>query len=181
MAPTLQQCPVCFNHYRSTPDEKLCRHGGKVKGQECSGSRKKVDPSGARPASPHRSPVILSAWITLLSELKFALGRVSCLSAHDALTIIRNALSLPKLMYFLRTSKHIDPSKLGEFDGALRTALSSICNVQAPGRMHANTLESRQMFGVGCYGPWHPRRTIRKPDKQKRNKTQKIRYTHKKY
>ncbi|ESN98642.1 hypothetical protein HELRODRAFT_162081 [Helobdella robusta] len=65
-----------------------------------------------------------------LSELEFALGRVSCLSAHDALTIIRNALSLPKLMYFLRTSKHIDPSKLGEFDGALRTALSSICNVQ---------------------------------------------------
>ncbi|ESO06986.1 hypothetical protein HELRODRAFT_171022 [Helobdella robusta] len=29
MAPTLQQCPVCFNHYRSTPDGKLCRHGGK--------------------------------------------------------------------------------------------------------------------------------------------------------
>ncbi|ESO11982.1 hypothetical protein HELRODRAFT_158363 [Helobdella robusta] len=52
MAPTLQQCPVCFNHYRSTPDGKLCRHGGKVKGQECSGSRKKVDPSGARAASP---------------------------------------------------------------------------------------------------------------------------------
>ncbi|ESN93015.1 hypothetical protein HELRODRAFT_165170 [Helobdella robusta] len=100
-----------------------------------------------------------------LSELKFALGRVSCLLAHAALTIIRNALSLLKLMYFLRTSKHIDPSKLGEFDGALRTTLSSICNVQAPGRMHTNTLESRQMFGVGCYGPWHPRRTIRKPDK----------------
>ncbi|ESO00530.1 hypothetical protein HELRODRAFT_175487 [Helobdella robusta] len=63
-------------------------------------------------------------------------------------------------MYFLLTSKNIDFSKLGEFDGALRTALSSICNVQAPRRMHANTLESRQMFGVGCYGPWHPRRTI---------------------
>ncbi|ESO01966.1 hypothetical protein HELRODRAFT_161176 [Helobdella robusta] len=37
MAPTLQQCPVCFNHYRSTPDGKLCQHGGKMKGQECSG------------------------------------------------------------------------------------------------------------------------------------------------
>ncbi|ESN96788.1 hypothetical protein HELRODRAFT_163911 [Helobdella robusta] len=36
----------------STPDGKLCRHGGKVKGQECSGFRKKVDPSGARAASP---------------------------------------------------------------------------------------------------------------------------------
>ncbi|ESN91073.1 hypothetical protein HELRODRAFT_182326 [Helobdella robusta] len=54
MAPTLQQCPVCFNHYRSTPDGKLCRHGGKVKGQECSGSRKKVDSSGARAASSRR-------------------------------------------------------------------------------------------------------------------------------
>ncbi|ESN95404.1 hypothetical protein HELRODRAFT_179478 [Helobdella robusta] len=52
MALTLQQCPVCFNHYRSTPDGKLCRHGGKVKGQECSGFRKKFDPSGARAASP---------------------------------------------------------------------------------------------------------------------------------
>ncbi|ESO08969.1 hypothetical protein HELRODRAFT_168892 [Helobdella robusta] len=48
----IQTCPVCFNPYRSTPDGKLCRHGGKVKGQECSGSRKKVDPLGARAASP---------------------------------------------------------------------------------------------------------------------------------
>ncbi|ESN93049.1 hypothetical protein HELRODRAFT_165206 [Helobdella robusta] len=55
MAPTLQQCPVCFNHYRSTPDGKLCRHRGKVKGQECSGSRKKVDPSGAG-AAPDPKP-----------------------------------------------------------------------------------------------------------------------------
>ncbi|ESO02881.1 hypothetical protein HELRODRAFT_174323 [Helobdella robusta] len=356
MAPTLQQCPVCFNHYRSTPDGKLCRHGGKVKGQEFSGSRKKVDPSGARSASPlgaapdpkpglptrssaasvsgdplgldysgvfdkltavlkcvlvydhipkpcrekfaHDLNALLTAvcndpgdpahWVRLhcfvpyvlqktsrggrrvnqgnlvnkglseystigletlvlcfdgfnnaksqkhnpdrwinavsscieqgnlssavklvcspegmaesstatfdklcsihpkilvdrrvfpaltptagcvspaevlwavksfkngssgglyglrpqhlkdLSELKFALGRVFCLSAHDALTIIRNALSLPKLMYFLRTSKHIDPSKLGEFDGALRTALSSICNVQEPSGISAH-------------------------------------------
>ncbi|ESN92012.1 hypothetical protein HELRODRAFT_181942 [Helobdella robusta] len=44
--------PRLLYHYRSTPDGKLCRHGGKVKGQECSGSRKKVDPSGARAASP---------------------------------------------------------------------------------------------------------------------------------
>ncbi|ESN90831.1 hypothetical protein HELRODRAFT_182540 [Helobdella robusta] len=41
-------------------------------------------------------------------------------------------------MYFLRTSKHIDPSKLGEFDGALRTALSSICNVQEPSGIAAH-------------------------------------------
>ncbi|ESO04395.1 hypothetical protein HELRODRAFT_172777 [Helobdella robusta] len=121
MAPTLQQCPVCFNHYRSTPDGKLCRHGGK------------------------------------LSELKFTLGRVSYLSAHDALTIIRNALSLPKLMYFLRTSKHIDPSKLGEFDGALRTALSSICNVQEPSGISAH--DGRRPDGCTLI-PWRAGRCL---------------------
>ncbi|ESO08436.1 hypothetical protein HELRODRAFT_169279 [Helobdella robusta] len=323
MAPTLQQCPVCFNHYRSTPDGKLCRHGGKVKGQECSGSRKKVDPSGARVASPlgaapdpkpglpTRStaasvsgdpldldysgvfdklaamlkcvPVYdhipkpcrekfahdLNAWLTAvcndpgdpahwvrlhcfvsyvlqktfrggrrvnqgnlvnkrLSEYSTigleTLGNLSsavrlvcspeglaesspatfdklcsihpkipmdrrvfpaltptagCVSSAEVLRAVKsfkngssgslyglrpqhlkdvfsgplpiddtlNSLTqfinlilsgacplsvrrLPKLMYFLRTSKHIDPSKLGEFDRALRTALSSICNVQ---------------------------------------------------
>ncbi|ESN96820.1 hypothetical protein HELRODRAFT_178615 [Helobdella robusta] len=404
MAPTLQQCLVCFNHYRSTPDGKLCRHGGKVKGQECSGSRKKVDPSGARAASPldatpdpkprlstrstaasvsgdpldldyssvldkltavlkcvpvydhipkpcrekfaHDLNALLTAvcndpgdpahWVRLhcfvpyvlqktsrggrrvnqgnlvnkrlseystigletlvlcfdgfnnaksqkhnpdrwinavsscieqgtcprlrvfpaltptagcvspaevlravksfkngssggldglrpqhlrdvfagplpidntlnsltqfinlilsgacplsvrrcqswcirieflgtplgegdyqikffdqkLSELKFALGRVSCLSAHDALTIIRNALSLPKLMYFLRTSKHIDPFKLGEFDGALRTALSSICNVQEPSGISAH--DGRRPNGCTLI-PWRAGRCL---------------------
>ncbi|ESN92851.1 hypothetical protein HELRODRAFT_164982 [Helobdella robusta] len=174
MAPTLQQCPVCFNHYRSTPVGKLCRHGGKVKGQECSGSRKKVNPSGARAASPFGAAPDpkprLSTRSTAASvssdpldldysgvfdkltavlkcvpvydhipkpcKKKFAHDLNALLTAvcndpaHDVLTIIRNALSLPKLMYFLRTSKHIDPSKLGEFDRALRTALSSICTVQ---------------------------------------------------
>ncbi|ESO08304.1 hypothetical protein HELRODRAFT_184064 [Helobdella robusta] len=92
-----------------------------------------------------------------LSELEFALGRVSCLSAHDALTIIRNALSLPKLMYFLRTSKHIDPSKLGEFDGALRTALSSICNVQEPSGISAH--DGRRPDGCTLI-PWRAGRCL---------------------
>ncbi|ESO07565.1 hypothetical protein HELRODRAFT_170111 [Helobdella robusta] len=61
-------------------------------------------------------------------KLKFALDRVSHLSAHDALTIVRSALSLPKMMYFLRTSSYINPSLLGRFDDVLRTALSAICN-----------------------------------------------------
>ncbi|ESO08713.1 hypothetical protein HELRODRAFT_184604, partial [Helobdella robusta] len=42
------------------------------------------------------------------------------------------SISLPKLMYFLRTSKHIDPSKLGEFDVALRTALQCSSDRQRP-------------------------------------------------
>ncbi|ESN94841.1 hypothetical protein HELRODRAFT_179931 [Helobdella robusta] len=260
MAPTLQQCLVCFNPYRSTPDGKLCRHGGKVKRQECSGSRKKVDPSGARAASPlggrrvnqgnlvnkrliEYSTIGLETlvlcfdgfnnaksqkhnpnrWINAVSSCieqgnlssavrlvcspeglaesspatfdklcsihpKIPVNRrvfpaltptAGCVSPAEVLRAVKlfkngssggldglrpqhlkdvfsgplpiddtlNSLTkfinlilsgacplsvrrLPKLMYFLCTSKHIDPSKLGEFDGALRTALSSICNVQ---------------------------------------------------
>ncbi|ESO00340.1 hypothetical protein HELRODRAFT_175736 [Helobdella robusta] len=59
---------------------------------------------------------------------RFALERVSLLPVHDALTIIRGALSLPKLMYFLRTSNFVNAAILGEFEGAQRVALSAICN-----------------------------------------------------
>ncbi|ESN95742.1 hypothetical protein HELRODRAFT_184450 [Helobdella robusta] len=55
-----------------------------------------------------------------LFELRFALERVSLLPVHDALTIIRGALSLPKLMYFLRTSNFVNAAIFGEFEGALR-------------------------------------------------------------
>ncbi|ESO10137.1 hypothetical protein HELRODRAFT_167996 [Helobdella robusta] len=55
-----------------------------------------------------------------LFELRFALERVSLLPVHDALTIICGALSLPKLMYFLRTSNFVNVAILGEFEGALR-------------------------------------------------------------
>ncbi|ESN99382.1 hypothetical protein HELRODRAFT_162929 [Helobdella robusta] len=63
-----------------------------------------------------------------LFELRFALERVSLFPVHDALTIIRGALSLPKLMYFLRTSNSVNAAILGEFEGALWVALSAICN-----------------------------------------------------
>ncbi|ESO00633.1 hypothetical protein HELRODRAFT_175610 [Helobdella robusta] len=64
---------------------------------------------------------------------------------------------LPKLMYFLRTSKHIDPSKLGEFDGALRTALSSICNVQETSGISAH--DGRRPDGCTLI-PWRAGRCL---------------------
>ncbi|ESO04394.1 hypothetical protein HELRODRAFT_172776 [Helobdella robusta] len=54
---------------------------------------------------------------------RFALKRVSLLPVHDALTIIRGALSLPKLMYFLRTSNSVNAAILCEFEGALRASI----------------------------------------------------------
>ncbi|ESO12814.1 hypothetical protein HELRODRAFT_159399 [Helobdella robusta] len=70
-----------------------------------------------------------------LAELKFALDRVSHLPVHDALTIVRNALSLPRLMYFLRTSFSVDASILGGFDGALRAGRCLAWDVTVPGTL----------------------------------------------
>ncbi|ESN99294.1 hypothetical protein HELRODRAFT_162812 [Helobdella robusta] len=52
--------------------------------------------------------------------------RVSHLPVHNVLTIVRNALSLLRLMYFLRTSFSVDASILGGFDGALRNNLETV-------------------------------------------------------
>ncbi|ESN90041.1 hypothetical protein HELRODRAFT_182945 [Helobdella robusta] len=60
-------------------------------------------------------------------------------------------------MYFLRTSKHINPSKFGEFDGALRTALSSICNVQEPSGISAH--DGRHPDGCTLI-PWRAGRCL---------------------
>jgi hypothetical protein len=62
-------------------------------------------------------------------DLKRAISRLSTLQAHDALVILRISLSIPKLMYTLRTASCYDSSRLTEFDNALKDGLSSILNV----------------------------------------------------
>jgi len=63
------------------------------------------------------------------NELKTAISRLSTLEAHDALVILRISLSIPKLMYTLRTASCHDSCRLIEFDNALKDGLSSILNV----------------------------------------------------
>ncbi|ESN91074.1 hypothetical protein HELRODRAFT_182327 [Helobdella robusta] len=57
---------------------------------------------------------------------RFALELVSLLPVHDALTIIRGALSLPKLMYFLRTSNSVNAAILGALTELALKELSGI-------------------------------------------------------
>ena len=64
-----------------------------------------------------------------INDLKTAISRLSTLQAHDALVILRISLSIPKLMYTLRTASCHDSSWLVEFDNALKNGLSSILNV----------------------------------------------------
>jgi len=63
------------------------------------------------------------------NDLKRAISRLSTLQAHDALVLLRISLSIPKLMYTLRTASCHDSSRLTEFDNALKEGLSSLLNV----------------------------------------------------
>jgi len=63
-----------------------------------------------------------------VESLKIASSRLSRLKAHDALLILKNALSAPKLMYTLRTSPCSGNQALEEFDSILRTSLTNIAN-----------------------------------------------------
>ena len=62
-------------------------------------------------------------------DLSRAIERLDLLTSHDALTILRSALSTPKLMYTLRASPCSDHGGLEIFDGILRSGLSKILNV----------------------------------------------------
>src|SRR6218665_2545902 len=52
------------------------------------------------------------------------------LHSHDALILLRNGLSVPKLLYTMRTALCVDCPSLARFDSLLRSGLSSILNVE---------------------------------------------------
>lgn len=63
------------------------------------------------------------------NELERAISRLSLISSHDALVLLRSSFSAPKLQHALRASPCYDHQQLRAFDQLLRTALSKICNV----------------------------------------------------
>jgi hypothetical protein len=58
-----------------------------------------------------------------------AIGRLKLLPAHVALTMIRNALGVPKLMYLLRTSPCGGNAALDIFDDLMHDGLEHILNI----------------------------------------------------
>jgi hypothetical protein len=64
-----------------------------------------------------------------VKQLDTALARLQHLHAHDALTILRHSLSIPKLLYTLRTANCVDHSSLIAFDNMLRGGLTQLLNV----------------------------------------------------
>ena len=61
-------------------------------------------------------------------DLERAAGRLSLLTAHDALILLRASFSAPKLLHTLRASPCSGHPALEKFDGQLRTCVSQICN-----------------------------------------------------
>lgn len=66
-------------------------------------------------------------------DLQRAVSRLTLLQAQDALTLLRHSLSIPKLMYTLRTSDCQSSPALTDFDKTLRDGLSAILNVDLSG------------------------------------------------
>ena len=56
--------------------------------------------------------------------------RLSLLHSQDALLLLRNAFSLPKALYVLRTAPCFESAILNNLDCLQRKLLESICNVQ---------------------------------------------------
>ena len=62
----------------------------------------------------------------MCDELKKGISRLSMLQAHDAMIILRNSLSIPKLMYILRTADCCDNELLTQFDNLVSKGISTI-------------------------------------------------------
>jgi len=62
-------------------------------------------------------------------DLTRAVKRLKLVQAHDALVLLKNSLSAPKLLYTLRSACCVDHDLLKAFDYELRSGVSSICNV----------------------------------------------------
>ena len=62
------------------------------------------------------------------ATLRSLSNNLNLLSAHDAFTLLRSSLAIPKLLYLLRTAPCFGLDSLSEFDSVLVDALSKITN-----------------------------------------------------
>ena len=76
------------------------------------------------------APSISSSILEKNSALERVSVKFNVLSAHDALLLLRHSFTTIKLQYLLRTAPCYESSALQEYDTALRSILSKVCNTQ---------------------------------------------------
>ena len=57
------------------------------------------------------------------------MSRLHLLQSHDALNLLRNSISVPKLLYTLRTSECCDNLQLQKFDKMQRKCITDVINI----------------------------------------------------
>ena len=80
-------------------------------------------------ASILQGPALNEALTTKVDDLDKTVNRLKLLHAHNALVLLKNRISMPRLLSILRTSDCHSHSLLVKFDDTLRDGLSSILNV----------------------------------------------------
>ena len=65
---------------------------------------------------------------TLNDDLQWAANRLSLVSSHDVLILLKNCLSGRKLLHVMRTTSCFDNPQLSEFDDLLRIAVKKMCS-----------------------------------------------------
>jgi len=63
------------------------------------------------------------------SDLYTAISRLSLLSAHDALILLKMSFSASKMLHTLRCSPCVNHPRLAMFDSLLRKGIGTICNL----------------------------------------------------
>ena len=66
---------------------------------------------------------------TKVDKLERAISRLSLLQSHDALVLLKNNISILKLLYLLRTSNCHNHPLLTKLDNSLKLGFSTILNV----------------------------------------------------
>ena len=86
-------------------------------------------------------------------DLRRMVSRLDVLDNHQAFVLLRNAFSIPKLLYVLRASPaYLRPRELEDFDRVLREGVSGITNVDMTNEAWGQASLSVSLGGLGCRG-----------------------------
>jgi hypothetical protein len=97
-------------------------------------------------------PAMDEALRKIKESLSRATKRLSLISAHDALVILRSSLGAPKVTYTLRAAPCAEHPTLTEYDGILRQALSVLINVDMSDDQWLQANLPVRMGGLGVRG-----------------------------
>jgi hypothetical protein len=88
---------------------------------------------------------------TRCNDLCRAVERLQLISSQDALVLLKNSLSAPKLQYTLRTACCEGHNLLTSFDNLLRSALCSTCNVTLSDQQWLQVSLPVRVGGLGTF------------------------------